>query len=357
MSGLHDLVADAQDGDAIGMLSDEFGLTKRQTQTAVTALLPAISAGLKQATATPEGLGNLFAMMGYQPDLHAMYDNPKVAFADNGRVAGNDVLSLIFGSPDVSRAVVDQAQRFSGVGSGILKQMLPVIAGLVISGLMRGKPGSAAPQQPAPAPQTGGGLGDILGQIFGRGMSESAGVPASPQSSPQPIPTPRGQAFPAPANPGAQPAPGGDILGQILQELQKGIQEGRIKHVIIGGGPAKMPLTGRPGGSVQLPVQVPAPGGQAAPTPSGPQVPGGDVLGQILRDMLGGAGGSARVPQRPAQSPQMKDLSGLSRQLGVMGGAGQAVFGDRFDVGRDVEQAHLDNIQNVFERFFGTQRH
>jgi hypothetical protein len=25
-------------------------------------------------------------------------------------------------------------------------------------------------------------------------------------------------------------------------------------------------------------------------------------------------------------------------------------------VGRNVEQAHLDNIQTVFERFFGTQR-
>lgn len=349
MSGLHDLLADAHDGDAIGMLSDEFGLTKRQTEAAVTALLPAISTGLKQATATPEGLGNLFAMMGYQPDLPAMYDDPKVAFADNGRVAGNDVLSLIFGSPDVSRAVVDQAQRFSGVGSNVLKQMLPVIAGLVISGLMRGKPASAAPQQPAPAPQTGGGLGDILGQIFGRGMSGSSGAPPSPQ----PIPTPRGQAAPVPADPGAQPGPGGDVLGQILQELQKGIQEGRIKPVIIGGGPIPMPSPGGPGGS----VQIPAPGGQAGPIPSSPQMPGGDVLGQILRDMLGGAAGGARVPQQPAQSPQTKDLSDLSRQLGVMGGAGQAVFGDRFDIGRDVEQAHLDKIQNVFERFFGAQRH
>ena len=349
MSGLHDLLAHAQDGDAIAMLSDEFGLTKRQTEAAVTALLPAISTGLKQATASPEGLGNLFAMMGYQPDLHAMYDDPKVAFADNGRVAGNDVLSLIFGSPDVSRAVVDQAQRFSGVGSSTLKQLLPVIAGLVISGLMRGKPAGAAPQQPAPVPQTGGGLGDILGQIFGRGMSGSPGAPPSPQ----PIPTPRGQASPVPANPGAQPDAGGDVLGQILQELQKGIQEGRIKPVIIGGGRIPMPSPGGPGGS----VQIPAPGRQAGPSPSGPPVPGGDVLGQILRDMLGGAAGGARVPQRPAQSPQAKDLSDLSRQLGVMGGAGEAVFGDRFDVGRDVEQTHLDKIQSVFERFFGTQRH
>jgi len=76
----------------------------------------------------PEGLGNLFAVMGYQQDLGAMYDNPGVAFAQQGRAAGNDVLSAIFGTPEVSRAVVDQAQRFSGVGSSILKSLLPVIA-------------------------------------------------------------------------------------------------------------------------------------------------------------------------------------------------------------------------------------
>jgi hypothetical protein len=35
----------------------------------------------------------------------------------------------------------------------------------------------------------------------------------------------------------------------------------------------------------------------------------------------------------------------MSRQLGVMSGIGAAVFGDRFEVGRDVEQDHVDNIQ------------
>ena len=64
----------------------------------------------------------------------------------------------------------------------------------------------------------------------------------------------------------------------------------------------------------------------------------------------------ARCAAAPGQSPQMKDLSDLSKQLGVMGGVGAAVFGDRFEVGRDVEQDHLDKIQSVFDRFFGTQR-
>jgi hypothetical protein len=345
MPSLHDLLLEAQDGEAMAMLAREFGLSPQQTEAAVTALLPAISAGLKQSTATPEGLGNLFATMGYQRDLNAMYGDPNLAFTQQGRAAGNDVLSAIFGSPDVSRAVVDQAQRFSGVGSSILKKMLPVIAGMLLSGMMGGKSGkAAAPQGPAPSSGAGGALGEILGQIFGRGTG-----PSGPSPNPQQMPTPSGHQIPIPSSPGAQPVPGGDLLSQILQELQKGIQEGRIKPVIIGGGPLQMPSPGGQGG----PVQMPMPGGQAGPIPSGPQAPGGDILGQILRDMLGGAAGPSRAPQRPGQSPQMKDLSDLSNQLGVMGGVGQALFGDRFEVGKDVEQEHLDNIQGVFDRFFG----
>jgi hypothetical protein len=98
------------------------------------------------------------------------------------------------------------------------------------------------------------------------------------------------------------------------------------------------------------------PGGQGGSGPSGPQAPGGDILGQILRDLLGGAGGPARAPQRPGQSTDLKDLSDRSRQLGIMGGAGAAVFGDRLEVGRDVEQKHLDNIQGLFDRFYGQQQ-
>ena len=97
------------------------------------------------------------------------------------------------------------------------------------------------------------------------------------------------------------------------------------------------------------------PGGQGETIPSGPQVPGGDILGQILRDLLGGAGGPARAPQPSGQPPDLKELSDLSRQLGVMDSVGEKVFGDRFEVGRDIEQDHLDNIQRVFDRFSGAR--
>ena len=101
MANLYDILASAQHGDALAELGDQFGLTPQQTKAAVAALLPAISIGLKRATETPEGLlGELFSVMGRQPELFAMYDNPSAAFSRDGREAGNALLAKMFGTPD-----------------------------------------------------------------------------------------------------------------------------------------------------------------------------------------------------------------------------------------------------------------
>ena len=175
--------------------------------------------------------------------------------------------------------------------------MLPILAGILVSGLTRSGSGKAAsPAQPGP-PTERGGLGDILGQIFGRGLPSSGSSPGNA----------RGQPIPVPTDTDGQGGPGGDLLGQILREFEKGIREGRIKPVIIGGGP----------------VQIPMPGGQAGPSPSGPnppQMPGGDVLGQILRDIFGGSDGSSRANS--------------SRTTGTVTSA-EGLVGDEQAVGRD----------------------
>jgi hypothetical protein len=338
MASLNEILDDSHDGEGMTALGRQFGLAPPQTEAAVNALLPAISMGLKQSTATLDGLGQLLGMMGQQQDLHDMYDDAETAFGSEGVAAGNEALSVLFGSPEVSRAVVDQAQQLSGVSSGILKKLLPVIVGMVLSGLMRrGSTGkSAAPAQAGPS---GGTLGDILGQIFGREMSGAGGSPAG-----------RGQQSPAgrqsfPPAPQESGEPGGDLLGTILRELQKGMQEGRLKPVIIEGGPRQGPM---PGGQQQRPM----------PSGESPEMPGGDIFGQILRDIFGGAtGGTARMPQGgQRQSPQMKDLSDMTRQLGVMGGAGAAVFGDHFEVGRDVPQSHIETMQGVLDQFRADRR-
>lgn len=174
MPNLYEILAEAQNGEAMAEIGRAYGLTQEQTEAAVAALLPAISMGLKRSTDTPEGLGNLLALMAQRPDLYAFYDDPRVAFSPEGFAAGNAALSQMFGSPEASRAIAAQAQNLSGVTSAILKKLLPVIVGMIISGLMRSGSGRAAPQAPqpapAPAPEQGGALIDILRQIFQQGQ-------------------------------------------------------------------------------------------------------------------------------------------------------------------------------------------
>jgi hypothetical protein len=348
MPSLGDILENSQGGQAISTISHELGLTPEQTQDAVTALLPAISLGLKRSTTTPEGLANLFRAMGAQQHLGAMFDDPKMAFSQAGQAAGNDLLGVLFGSPDVSRAVADQAQQFSGIGSSILRKLLPIIVGMLISGMM--KSGQAAPSpQPKPQatpPSPGGSLRDIIGQIFGRGAGASPAGSAIPpqqtsapggQSAPlptnqsplplpggqqQPLPIPGDQPFPAPGNPGGQSLPGGSILDQILREIQKGIQDGRIKPVVI-------PLP--------LPGQTP----DGGTMPSGSQHTG-DILGQILRDIL--AGTQRAGPGMPRGQPQALMMASDT-------GAGARVFGDQFEIGRDVDPRYIENLVSAFDRF------
>jgi hypothetical protein len=345
MQNLYEILADAQNGEAMAKLGREYGLSPQQTQAAVAALLPAVSMGLKRSTATPEGLGNLFALMGAQPDLYAMYDDPQTAFSREGQAAGNAALSKMFGSPDASRAIANQAQQMSGIGSAILKKLLPVIAGILISGLARSGSGKAAPSAPQTSPEQGGGLIDILRQIFEQGGEQPSGrsgqtsspIPpitdilgperdatGSPIPNKQPIPTSQPRRAPTdtgvPTDTGGQASPGGDVLAQIMRELAKAIEDGRLKPVVVG--PIEIGIPGQAGSA-----------GSANQT----QTPTGDIFGQILRDLLSGK-------------------SGQLKPAALTNGMGSAVFGDRFEAGQRVEQAHLESLQELFDRFSAAER-
>ena len=71
--------------------------------------------------------------------------------------------------------------------------------------------------------------------------------------------------------------------------------------------------------SSSAPIEILIPRQAGPATPGQPQqVPGGDILGQILRDILGGAGGQVQVPRQ------------------ALIGADAAVFGGRLEAGHDV---------------------
>lgn len=152
----------------------ELGVSEQQVTAGTAALLPAVLGGFKkQAQAQPTGLEGLAGMLGGLGGGGLLDEVLSPQPTNVGR--GNDVLGQIFGSPDVSRTVANQASAASGLDPALLKKLLPMLA-MLVAGYMA-KQGTGTGTSAAPA-DTGlgemGGLGGLLGGLLGQGNARQA---------------------------------------------------------------------------------------------------------------------------------------------------------------------------------------
>ena len=162
-------ILNTQDGGAVRQLGSQFGLPPEQAQSALAALVPALAAGLQRNMTSEGGMdGLLGALMsgGHQRYL----EDPSTLSDPSTTEDGNGILSHVFGSKDVSRRVAQRASDQTGIGVGILKQMLPLVATMVMSGLSRK---AAASDYAAPAPERAGGILDMLTPMLDRNRDGS----------------------------------------------------------------------------------------------------------------------------------------------------------------------------------------
>jgi hypothetical protein len=144
-------------------IAREMGVNESQAASGAAALLPAILGGFKkQAQSQPTGLEGLGGLLG-QLGGGGLLDNLLAPQATDVSL-GNNVLGQIFGSKDVSRTVAQNASAQTGLDTGLLKKMLPMLA-MAVAGLMSKQSASAAPA--AHAAPSGGGLGALLGGLLG----------------------------------------------------------------------------------------------------------------------------------------------------------------------------------------------
>ena len=224
MLPLFDMLANAQNGKGMEALARQFNMSMQQTQAAVEALLPAFSQALKQNTSDPYGGGAFLNAMA--SGQHAKYfDDPSNAFSPAGMAEGNGILGHLFGSKELSRAVADQAAAVSGVSQEVLKQMLPVLASMIMGGMFRqttaqAQPGSTAAANP---------LGQIMEQMMRQG-GLMPGAPAQPSQSSGPAENPFAQMLQAMFG-GAQRqagqapfAPGDNPWGKFVEQMFAGAQ-------------------------------------------------------------------------------------------------------------------------------------
>lgn len=129
-----DLLFDKSNSNAISEFADNFGVNESQAKDAISSLAESLSKGLGANTQEVKGLDSL--MDALEKGKHSRYlDEPSILGRKETTQDGNDILGHIFGNKDVSRHVSNRASKETGLGAGLLKKMLPVVATMVMGGL------------------------------------------------------------------------------------------------------------------------------------------------------------------------------------------------------------------------------
>ena len=121
---------------AMGQLARQFGLEDAQAESALKALLPALSGGLKRNVSQPGGAEALFDAL-KRGDHEQYLEQPERLAQAETVTDGNAILGHLLGSKDMSRAVASKASARTGLTDGLLKQMLPVVATMAMGALSK----------------------------------------------------------------------------------------------------------------------------------------------------------------------------------------------------------------------------
>jgi hypothetical protein len=149
-------VINAQGGAAAREAGASLGLSPDQTASALSALVPALAAGLHRNATQPGGLETLLGALAGGGNQRYVEDPS--ALAHQVTVAdGNAILGHILGSKDASRALADRSAAQTGLGADVLKKLLPLAATMVM--------GTLASQQAGRASVAPAGGGDLLSML------------------------------------------------------------------------------------------------------------------------------------------------------------------------------------------------
>ena len=209
MLNLNDLVQSAQGGQAVDNLASRFGLSPEQAQSAISALLPAFEMGMQNNIQSGTA-GAVLSHLGTAGASNA-FNDPAATQSPATVAHGGSILGSLFGGGGTTTQVAQQAANASGLPASVIQAMLPVIASMIMSGVLHsartgglggalssilgsvlgGQPGGQGPivgqgrggVAPLPREQPsdgglGGMLGSVLGGLFGGGDPQAASAQA-----------------------------------------------------------------------------------------------------------------------------------------------------------------------------------
>lgn len=151
---LMEILLEAGNEPALSQLGENLGLDSTKTRSVIGELVPTLSQAMQRNSGQPQGLEALAGALAR--GNHQQYlEQPAALTKPDAIMDGNAILGHLFGSKDVSRNVAAHASQNSGVDTGIIKKMLPMVAAMAMGALSK---------------QTGGGSGLMPGA--GSGTSD-----------------------------------------------------------------------------------------------------------------------------------------------------------------------------------------
>lgn len=198
---IFELMSAAQGGAGMDALARQFGLSQEQARRTMAALMPAFALGLQRNAADPTGFASLLNMM---PGGSAGWD----ALSPQAKMQGEQALGRLFGPPELTRQVAEQAAHWSGVSAQVVQQMMPIFAAALVGSLAKFSEVMRA--QAAPAPSSPPTPDNAAAQPFAAWAEMMRGMMG--QAAPQP------QKAEAEAKPGAGANPWADMVRAMSGE-------------------------------------------------------------------------------------------------------------------------------------------
>ena len=156
-----DLLLGKETSGSVSELARQFGISEEQARGAVASLAPSLARGMQQQTKKDSGLDSLIDALN-NGDHSKYIDDPGVLGRSETTKDGNSILGHIFGSKEVSRNVATHAAQETGLGSTVLKKMLPVVATMVMGSLGKKLLGGGTTTAAPARQQSAGILGSLL---------------------------------------------------------------------------------------------------------------------------------------------------------------------------------------------------
>lgn len=165
MAGLDELFAQIPVADIASKLGADEGEVNAAIKTLVPALVGGVAENVQADSIDSSDLESAVTAQGASGLLDGGVSVDQVDANE-----GNQIVSKIFGGNDSNQVASALAGSGAGGNSSLIKQLLPILAPIVLAYIGKQFAQQNTPAQSAPQPQaSGGGLGDILGGAAGGG--------------------------------------------------------------------------------------------------------------------------------------------------------------------------------------------